>query len=348
MKRASTLIIMLLVAAVLVGLLVLVKTLTGDKGGQNTSETTKPAGTTYTAAEVDINSLYLIEYNIGEDIFRFELGDAKTSWFWVAEPSLPLDNSYFASMASELRAVTSTTRLEVSEADLSTYGLDNPWLTVTVADELFGEQAFMFGALNTYANKYYFMTGAGDNRVYMVSASVTCPFALTPHDMVKHDSMPDIPADRIRALTFARGEDELTYTYYENGKDDSADTQDFWYVSRNGGEETSLDPDTADKITDAITQISFTDTAGYSESEKEALGLLSPTVMTVSYVAETSVTDGSGSPVKVNVDSTFVLHLGYAGEGKIYACLPDSPLSYRIDGSALSKLFDFPVPPDSQ
>jgi hypothetical protein len=339
---------MLFVVAVLVGLLVLVKTLTGDKDGQDTPDTTKPAGTTYTVAEVDIGSLYLIEYNVGEDIFRFELSDSKTSWFWVAEPSLPLDNTYFASIASALKAITSTTRLQVSEADLSTYGLDNPWLTVTVADELFGEQTFMFGSLNTYTNKYYFMTGAGDNRVYMVNTSVAYSFSLTPHDMVKHDSMPDIPADRIRTLTFTRGEDELKYIYYENGKDESADTQDFWYVSRNGGEETALEPELAAELADTITQIYFSDVAGYSESDKEALGLLSPTVMTVSYVAETSVTDSSGSPVKVNVDSTFVLHLGYADEDKIYACLPDSPLSYRIDGSVLAKLFDFPVPPDDQ
>jgi hypothetical protein len=348
MKRIKTLLVMCGMVVVLAGLLVLVRNLAGEKEGSDTSDTGS-ADTTYTAAQVDIDSLYLIEYNIGQDKYRFELSDSKTKWLWEAEPSLPLDNTYFASMASALRVVTSSVKLEADESSLSAWELDNPWLSVTVADELFGEQTFMFGSLNSYTGRYYFITGAGDGFAYMVNTSVAQMFDLTPYDMVMHDKLPDIPADRLRTLSFSRAGDELKYTYYEAGKDDSADTDDLWYVSENGGEETALDPEIAADIADAINRISFTDIAGYSEAEKEVLGLLSPTVMTVEYVAETSVTDSSGSPVKVNVDSSFVLYLGYADdEGNICACLPNSPLSYRIDGSVLAKLFDFPVTPVGQ
>ena len=63
MKRIKTLLVMCGMVVVLAGLLVLVRNLAGEKEGSDTSDTGS-ADTTYTAAQVDIDSLYLIEYNI--------------------------------------------------------------------------------------------------------------------------------------------------------------------------------------------------------------------------------------------------------------------------------------------
>ncbi len=327
---------------------IIIVTLTEKNKNDKPDETDTPINTSYTAAKIDISTLYLIQYNIGGDRYDFSLNDAGSAWLWEDNTSLPLDSTYFASMATSLESVTSTVKLSGQESTLATYGLDTPWLTVTVSDEVNGMQTLMFGNLNNFNNQYYFMTSSEPGTVYMVSNSIASNFDYTPYDMVKNDTLPKIDAASVRNLTFRTSADELVYTFYENGKDDLPDTADIWYVSKNSGPENALDDETAADISGAVASITLTDIAGYSVSDKKSLGLEEPTILVISYVAENTVTNDSGVSTTVNIDSTLEINLGYAdGNGNIYVNLPGSPLSYRIDGSVLAELYNAIISPSN-
>jgi hypothetical protein len=348
MKRIKTLLIMCGVLVILALAYVTIVSLAEKTDDTGTDETDTPMNTSYTAAKIDINTLYIIKYNLGGDKYDFSLNDAGSAWLWEDNTSLPLDSTYFATMATSLKSVTSTVKLTGQESTLAKYGLDVPWLTVTVSDEVNGMQTFMFGSLNSFNNQYYFMTGSETGTVYMVSGSVASSFDYTPYDMVKNDTLPVIEAASIRKLTFRTSSEEWVYTYYENGKDDLAGTADIWYVSKNGGTETVLDDETAEAVSGAVAAIALTDIAGYSDADKKSLGLEEPTVLTISYVAENTVTNESGVSTTVNVDSTLEINLGYAdGKGNVYASLPGSVLSYRIDGSIIAGLYNAIISPSN-
>lgn len=348
MKRINNLLIMCGVLVVLVVALILSDTLTENKTENTPLDTDTPISSSYTAAKLDLNTLYSIKYNLGDIQYSFSLNDTETLWLWSENSELPLDNTYFASMAKALKSVISTVKMTGKQSTLMTYGLDTPWLTVTVSDETNGIQTFMFGNLNSFNSQYYFMTAAEQGIVYMVDSSVAEPFDYSPYDMIKKDTLPEIDPASIRQLSFKSETDEWIYSYYENGKDNITDNSDYWYVSKNSGNETPLDEETGAALPFEISGITFTDIAGYSKADKKALGLADPIILTVSYIAENVVTDESGSSTTVSIDSTLTLHLGYAdGTGKVYAALPDSVLSYRINGSIIADLYSAIISPAS-
>ncbi len=334
MKRTKTLLIMCGVLVILALAYLIIVTLTEKNNNNTPPDTDTPINTSYTAAKISISTLYSINYNLGDDKYSFSLNDTESAWLWDDSPELPLDNHFFASMASSLESVSSTVKLTGQQARLSEYGLDAPWLTVSVSDEVNGAQTFMFGSLNNFNGRYYFMNSAAPGVVYMVDSVVAHSFEYTPYEMVKHDTLPEILPENIRSVSFSSAGSERVYTC------DPKEGGGIWHLSENGGEASALDAEMADSIPEAISAIAFTDIAGYSAADQKRLGLDAPTVMTVHYITETSVTNEGGSPVKVSVESTLTLNLGYAdGNGKIYAGLPGSILSYRVEGTQLAELY---------
>ncbi len=306
-----------------------------EKNDKNTHpDTETPINTSYTAAKISISTLYSIKYNLGDDKYSFLLNDAESAWLWNDSPELPLDNNFFASMASSLESISSTVKLTSQQAKLAEYGLDAPWLTVSVSDEVNGAQTFLFGSLNNFNGRYYFMNCAAPGTVYMVESAVAHNFEYTPYEMVKHDTLPEIAPENIRSVSFSSAGSEWVYTY------DEKEGGGIWHLTENGGEASALDVEMAGSIPESISALALTDIAGYSAEDQKRLGLDAPTVMTVHYIAETSVTNEGGSPVQVSIDSSLTLNLGYAdGNGKIYAGLPGSILSYRVEGTQLAELY---------
>lgn len=304
-----------------------------------------PISATYTAARIDVSTLYLIGYNKEGSSYSFNLNDKGDAWIWEASPSIPLDNLYFAAMASALRDLTSEVRLSAdggADSPLALYGLDAPWLTISVADEPNGAQTFMFGALNSYNNQYYFLSSAEPGLIYMVSPDAASPFSHTPYEMVLNDSLPSIPSDGVTSLLFRREDNDWLYTYYPEGRDDDPDTPDLWYRSANQGPETALDPDIGAPLCDEIAALTFVSPAGYTEEDKARLGLAQPATLIITYTLPVNTTDeNTGLTLTSRVEKSFSLSLGNTdGAGGIYAGLRGSPLSYLIRGEGLCLLYE--------
>lgn len=342
MKRIKILLI-LCGALVLLALIYLLITIidSADPKDPPDSETDPPINTTYTAAQIDIGTMYALRYNVGNEEYCFMLNDEHTAWNWGGNASLPLDSTCFAEMATSLEKVNTQLKMTVSSSELAVYGLDDPWLNIVVSDEKYGTQTFHFGDLNSFTGQYYFSSASDNGAVYMVDSSIPPLFSRAPQDMILNDTLPTVSAGSISSLTFNSSDDIRIYTYYESGKDDDAETADYWYVSRNGGEETAVDEAVSEKIGDMFDAIAFDDLVGSTSAERTACGLGEATLLTVAYTEEKSVTDtSSGATSTFSVSSTLELLLGYSDEdGNIYAGLRDSVLSYRINGSVLSLLY---------
>ena len=158
MKRLIKLFVLLGVLALLViaYLVFMLMRSSANKDDSYDYNTVPPLTTTYTAAQIDINTMSAISYRTATDEYCFELNSAGNAWVWTANTAIPLDNVYFANMASSLEKLTTETKFKVSQAELVNYGLDTPWLSVTISDNTHGTQTFNFGSSATDGEKYYF------------------------------------------------------------------------------------------------------------------------------------------------------------------------------------------------
>ena len=343
MKRLIKLFILLGVLALLVIaylIFMLVQSASKDDDFEY-DHTITPIITTYTAAQIDINTMSAMSYITETDEYCFELNSAGNAWVWTANTSLPLDNTYFASMASALEKVTAETKLKVSDTELANYGLNTPWLSVTISDNTYGVQTFSFGSATDNGEKYYFASSSNGNCVYTVSADVASPFGMTPYQLVKNDTLPTIDPDRIQRIEFNSSNDTITYTYYDGGKDEHDDTDDYWYVTVNSEDEVLLSASICEIIGNVYDSIEFSTPVGYTKEEYQDLGLDEATAMTIYYSERKTVTDSTtGVSATVTVDKSFCLLLGYMdAQNILYARLPDSVLSYSINADILSKLY---------
>lgn len=338
MKRLYKLLILIgaLAALGIIYTVIVIVTTGRDPQTPTDDTTTDQIETKYTAAKIDVNSMYALKYNHGNEVFSFSLSPDETSWYWSSNPDLPLDNNYFAAMASSLSDVTTELKLKINDAELFVYGLDAPWLSITVSDNCYGTQVFSFGSLNAFTGQYYFNSSADANTVYLVPVDIANSFSYTPHDMIRNDSIPSIASDSISSIHITSPTEDVMYSVH------SEQALDAWYVCYDGkDDEAEAVPEAlASRLGSIFENVSLGAPVGYSADDRRELGLSEPTTITVYYTEVKTVTDSqSGVSTDVAIDSEFQLLLGYSnGEGKVYAGVPNSVLCYLVDSTLLSEL----------
>ena len=339
---------------ILLGVLILLVAayflLTSLGSGEDPAEDETSAGNTYNVCTVDQKTVNRISYTADGRTYNFVLKQDATGWVWDEDPSLPLDNLFFANMVTVCGALTSTVRLtDVTPTELTDYGLGEGALCILFSDELIGERAYRVGAYNSYNGLRYFCAESDPTTVYMVDAAVADAFVCTPYDMIALPALPTdaTPANLVRlTLTPAAGSEGRTVvcTYYASGKAEGE--RDLWYVSVDGGEETPLDAAVGNELSTALTTMAFAGMVSYRADEQAAFGLDTPTVMTLDYkVTQNFKDDSTGKTTSVNVDKTFSLHLGRIdADGLCFATAPDSPLSCKLMGEVFGMLLGMTDP----
>ena len=113
------------------------------------------------------------------DEFRFHnLGEI---WEYVPDKEKQLDNDYLNTLAGIFSTFNAYRELEMPE-DLSVYGLDEPYLTVTLKTIGGEEYTIVFGDATSVAGRRYCVIG--DGKVYTVSSSAASAFNYDLGDVV--------------------------------------------------------------------------------------------------------------------------------------------------------------------
>lgn len=317
-------------------------------GGEQQSGTpaTDGEGTTalntYTVCTVDQNTVHTIAYSHEGQEYRYTLKDDRTGWVWDNDPTLPLDNVYFANMVTAFTSLTSTVCLTDVDAQTAQteYGLDGT-LTVRFEDAVGGAQTFRIGAYNSFNGLYYLCRDNDPSTVYMVSADVPLQFLYTPYDMVAKPAVPtNITRSKLQTLTLTSpdGAHSLVCTYYVGGLAEGE--EDVWYVSRDGGAQTRIDDADGEALSTALSTLAFSQVVDYDAANKAAYGLDQPTRMVIDYKVTTKFEDQTtGEITSIDTDESFTLLLGnIADSGLCYATVEDSPLSCTLMGDIFAKL----------
>lgn len=115
----------------------------------------------------DLGDAVSLSYQGSDGLLTFTKdGDV---WVYDAEPDFPLEQSDVNLLASTLKSLSATRRLEEGE-DLAAYGLDAPSNTVTAADADGGELVILLGS--EASNGDFYAMRDGDDAVYTISNSL--------------------------------------------------------------------------------------------------------------------------------------------------------------------------------
>ena len=263
-------------------------------------------------------------------------------WHWSEDADISLSASGFATLTQGLLAVTAErTIANVTEAQLSKYGLDAPSKSISVKDDLYGLQTVYFGAFNAYNQMYYVTVGNDTSTVYMVSAELYDLFEYPVEAFVSYNDLPGkLDQSQIVSLTFERGDtlisvlnkpiyEEVTGEV-ETGEDASPTISGYVWEKVKGDEVTTLSGTLAETLTSHVTQMNYLGCLTVVENEYATYGFDKDTAtLTLTYL------DKAGETKTV----TMTLG-GQTDYGYYYARPQSTPYIMLLGGVSFAQVFD--------
>ena len=106
------------------------------------------------------------------------------------------NNSRFRSMMFTISSISATSKIEENPKDLSIYGLDDPYFSLTVSFED-GSSTTIFVGNETPVQNYYYANTDQDDTVYTIGSYLTSLMTRQPHEYLAIDSFPTYEEDDI-------------------------------------------------------------------------------------------------------------------------------------------------------
>lgn len=340
-QKTKQLIALLGVFVLLLGGYLIVSVLTAEDVETNADQAI--TGMTYNVAAVSQNTVHEISYTLNGHTYAYSLKDDATGWLWREDPTLPLNNLYFANMVTAFTNLTSTVRLtSVTPTELMDYGLGEDAVKIGFTD-VAGARVYRIGKYNTYNGLCYFCDERDMTVVYMVSGTVGDSFLYTPYQMIALPTLPtDITPAKIMTVTLTPPANSAAapsvYTYYAGGK--AEDETDVWYGALGTAAEVRLSAEDGKALSTALTTLAFSELVSYQADDHATFGLSDPWTLTIDYKVTQGFEDSqTGAVTKVDVNRSFTLLLGNVSDsGLCYASVEDSPLTCTLMSDIFPKL----------
>jgi len=115
----------------------------------------------------------------------------KGVWYYEPDKAFPVSQNMASAKAQVISKVTAQRVVEENPSDLAAYGLDKPYLTVTLSDKD-DTYTYFVGDYNASTTTYY-ITQEGSNTVYLADADLFLAFDVQIWDMMQKQevSIPD-------------------------------------------------------------------------------------------------------------------------------------------------------------
>lgn len=265
---------------------------------------------------IPADEITAMEYYNGTAFLSFAKNE-EDAWYWTQDPLFPLDETYPAAVAEEVRGLSATTTIAAGEGDtLESYGLDSSDLYIKTTSVSGSVSTLLIG--NKLDTGEYYVRFEESETVYVVSAALMGAVSLDINDMAIIEPFPVLDETNITTLTVqGEGEDTLSYTVKEEGEGAYN-----WYQS---GRAVNDDP-TLNALLAEIAALSFDECIDYRPSE-EALGICGITAPLATLTVEYTL-DGVAAELQLIVgalreDGT-THFAALAPDGTVYSITHDS------------------------
>lgn len=276
-----------------------------------------------------------------------ELSCSDGEWNYAQDSSFALNKTMAGDMADALAGAEIEQKIEEEDADLLSFGLEVPSMTISFEDAEGAGHSLIFGNYNTAAQAYYAQK-EDDGSVYMISAEVMSPFQYELYDLLVLDEIPAVAADYVSGVEVSWDGNIYVYTYEieeaetteEETTEETQDTEEeteaaeevVWYVSRNGGEKEKCDSEEFAEYVDNILSIVSLGAVNYNAGSEESLR--NDYGITDHYVKVDYVN------YETDEDLSYILRFGgNDGDGSVYMTVGDSTMVQLASEDTVEEIF---------
>ena len=267
-----------------------------------------------------------LSYNNGTTSLSFALNE-EGAWYWESEPDFPLNDETVQSILALLKALKPQQTLDLPE-DLSTYGLDDPQVTLTATAPDGTALTIGMGNATTDGTSYYATISSDAKHVFIIAGTLYQAMQKPIYEMCTLPVLPELTEAAMTSVEIEGpvNEDGTTHpaTVLTAASADGGDVS--W---RSGGANVT---DTADvrALMEDLTSLRVSQCVDFKPSDDGAAfcGFDDPSVLTVNYKGS------SGA------DETFVMYIGIQnidGTGRYVRFDEDSAI-YLMELSYLDPL----------
>lgn len=320
-KAVRLAVIFVLLVAVIAALLIVLK-----QTKEEEPEKKEQKAVSQTEVE-DIEKLtYSCEATSGESV---TLVREKNIWYYDKDRDFPLDQEYVTNtMVKTASQATANQTIENPDGNMSSYGLDNPVLTI-VLGKITGEEVTMHvGSYNESVEGYYLKV-EGDSNLYLINGELVFGFDMTIYEIADKEDFPlvektsftHIKIERPDSVTEFKGEIEEGAETYISEKD-YVEKIKTWKISDNGAVYKTGNQDKAQALIEQLASFDYDSMVAYHVTDEERSSAkygfdTTKTVLTVDYEVLDETTarqvEGEGGINEIVCDTIqkqYVLEIG--------------------------------------
>lgn len=307
-----------------------------NQGQSETDDTTYVTQLSSPTALTFTNQYGTYSFTKGED-----------GWTRDDDSDFPADQDALDDLAGQAGTLAAVRTIADPE-DLSSYGLDDPSMEVSVTGEDGTQVELLIGS--TADSGDYYAKVEGSDTVYTIASTLPEALDIQVDDLIALAQFPSLSKDNIVSVAWTSGDNTLTLTKEESASGDSdsdsssdassssssdsseEETTTVWTVD---GQTVSDDNTTFISLMAQLSELEFSSCFDYHKQAQTRTdcGLDTPTgVLTVTY------TDG-------DEEKTMTLTLGALAQGgdSYYAMLDDDPVIYLIANDKIGSLWSLSV-----
>ena len=222
-----------------------------------------------------------LSYNNGTTSLSFALNE-EGAWYWESEPDFPLNDETVQSILALLKALKPQQTLDLPE-DLSTYGLDDPQVTLTATAPDGTALTIGMGNTTTDGTSYYATISSDTKHVFIIAGTLYQAMQKPIYEMCTLPELPELTEAAMTSIEIEGpvNEDGTTHpaTVLTAASADGGDVS--W---RSGGANVT---DTADvrALMEDLTALRVSQCVDFRPSDEAAsfCGFDNPTTLTVEY-----------------------------------------------------------------
>lgn len=222
----------------------------------------------------------------GDELYTF----VKESgiWYFEDDKDFPVSQRVAMAKAEIIGNITAERVVEENPDDIAHYGLDTPYLTVSVSD---GEDTCTYhvGDYNASTMTYYIMQ-EGIDTIYLADADLFVAFDVQLWDMIEKETFPTLDVDTFKQMTFEFPDEQIIL---KNVKLEKDYIKSQWYLLDENAEVIeNTDTIVTGQYPKLITALDFLREIDYrcDESEYSKYGFDNPAlVITIDYEVDSEM-----------------------------------------------------------
>jgi hypothetical protein len=267
-SKKKNIILMLVILVLLVGAFIAVQVLNSKAEKEKETE----EGEVVKVAITDYNSSQIAKvYYKFKDADTLSYKYVKDAWVNADDADFPLSSSAFANtFIDTFTGITTSREIEKdAKADLSQYGLADPYLTLNV--ENFGGEVetFYLGDYNSMLGEYYFMK-SGDDKLYTIGTDLLYICRQDMYDYATLEAFPSYSKSTLNDITINNGETTVKMTYQANGYKTDLIGECKWFFSTPFSYYRSAETNKMNDLeSDVLSLLQFTKLANYKATEED-------------------------------------------------------------------------------